>query len=89
MEEGAPLYMTCAFGCGFTAVIFGSPMDIVTTRHMNSPGVFKSPWHCLTSIIKEEGMFAMYKGFIPNVARLGGFNMCLWLTVETLKKNYL
>lgn len=82
MNDGTPCHMTCAFGAGFTAVVFGSPLDIVTTRHMNSPGKFKTPIECLLSIVVNEGLPALYKGFIPNVARLGAFNMILWATLE-------
>jgi len=47
MRDASPCHLTCAFGAGFTAVVFGSPLDICTTRHMNSPGKFKSPIDCL------------------------------------------
>ena len=81
--------MTCAFGAGFNAVVCGSPLDIVTTRHMNSPGKFKTPIDCFMSIVVNEGFPALYKGFIPNVARLGGFNMVLWVTLESIRSKYL
>jgi solute carrier family 25 (mitochondrial uncoupling protein), member 8/9 len=82
MRDATPCYLTCAFGAGFTAVIVGSPLDIVTTRQMNSPGMYKNPYDCLSQIIKKEGILALYKGFLPNVARLGCFNMILWATLE-------
>ena len=37
-------------------------------------------------IFKQEGPLAFYKGFIPNIARVGGFNMTLFLTIETIKR---
>ena len=82
MNDGTPCHLTCAFGAGFTAVIFGSPMDFCTTRHMNNPGKFKGPVDVLVSTFKNEGPTAFYKGFMPNVARLGGYNMILWVTLE-------
>ena len=82
MLDDTPCHLTCAFGAGFTAVIFGSPMDFCTTRHMNNPGKFKGPVDVLVSTFKNEGPTAFYKGFIPNVARLGGYNMILWVTLE-------
>lgn len=86
MRDGTPCTLTCAFGAGFTACIFGSPLDVLTTRHMNSPGKYKGPIDAASHIIREEGFTVLYRGFAPNVARLGGFNMCLWMTIEQLKK---
>jgi len=88
LKDGTPCYLLCAFMAGCTAVVFGSPLDICTTRHMNSPGKYKSPIDCLSQIIKKEGPTALYKGFVPNVARLGVFNMVLWLIIESIKKKY-
>jgi solute carrier family 25 uncoupling protein 8/9 len=52
MTDDVPCHLTSAFGAGFTAVIFGSPLDVLTTRHMNMPGVFKGPMDCMLSIYK-------------------------------------
>jgi|TARA_B110000285_G_C15017241_1_gene559680 hypothetical protein len=89
MEDGTAVVLTSAFGAGFTACVFGSPLDVVTTRHMNSPGKYKSPVDVLQKIIKKEGIKVLYKGFVPNVCRLGFFNMILWLTLENLKKKFM
>lgn len=89
MEDATPCHLTCAFGAGFTAVIICSPLDICTTRHMNSPGVFKNPVDCLSHIVRNEGVTALYKGFVPMVARFGFYNMILWVTLEQIKKRYL
>ena len=82
MEEGTPCYLACAFGAGMTAAVFGSPFDVITTRHMNSPGVYKSPVDCAIQMVRSDGLGVLYKGFVPNVCRLGSFNICLWLTFE-------
>jgi solute carrier family 25 uncoupling protein 8/9 len=87
MEEGTPCYLTCAFGAGFNAVIFGSPLDICTTRQMNNPRMYKGPIDVMLKLLKNEGPTVFYKGFIPNVARLGGYNMVLWTTIENIKKH--
>mmetsp|Transcript_12003 Transcript_12003/g.20261 ORF Transcript_12003/g.20261 Transcript_12003/m.20261 type:complete len:92 (+) Transcript_12003:564-839(+) len=89
MNDGVPCYMTSAFGAGCTAVLFGSPMDVLTTRHMNSPGVFKGPVDAFTFILKNEGVTAFYKGFTPNIMRLGGYNVILWLTLENIRKRFI
>lgn len=43
MADAPPAHLLCAFGAGFTAVIFGSPLDFCTTRHMNNPHLYKNP----------------------------------------------
>lgn len=86
MKDGLHLYLVCALAAGVNAVIFGSPLDCLTTRHMSSPGVYKSPLDCIVKTVKNEGIIALYKGFIPNIARMSGFNMVLWITIENIKK---
>ena len=86
MEDGTKCHLTCAFGAGLNAVIIGSPLDFCTTRHMNNPGKYKGPVDVMVQTFKSEGASAYYKGFIPNIARLGGFNMVLWTTLEFVKK---
>jgi len=82
MDDAIPCHLTSAFGAGVTACLFGSPLDVLTTRHMTSPGKYSGPADVIMSTIKAEGLGALYKGFIPNVTRLAGFNMVLWLTLE-------
>jgi len=89
MQEGTKCTLTCAFGAGFNAVIFGSPLDFCTTRHMNHPGKYKGPLDVMATTFKTEGLGAFYKGFVPNVARLGGYNMVLWVTLENIKKHLM
>ena len=81
--------MLCASGAGFTACVVGSPLDVLKTRVMNAKaGVYSGPLDCFYQTLKNEGPGAFYKGFVPNVARLGGYNMVLWTTLELIKKHY-
>ena len=83
MKDGIPCHLLCASMAGFTAVIFGSPVDVLKTRVMNAPqGVYSSPLDCFLKTFKNEGIRAFYKGFIPNVARLAGWNSVMFLTLE-------
>jgi len=88
MRDATPCYLTCAFAAGFTAVIFGSPLDFCTTRHMNNPDKYNNPIDVMVKTFRQEGPTAFYKGFVPNVARLGTFNMILWFTLENIRKSY-
>ena len=86
LKDGTPCHLLCAAGAGLNATIFGSPVDVLTTRHMNSPGRYKGPIDVIATTLRQEGFFALYKGFIPNVFRLSLYNIVFWLTIEKIKK---
>ena len=89
MEDRMPCHLTCAAGAGFTAVVFGSPFDFCTTRHMNYPGKYKGPADVMLTTLRNEGPTAFYKGFTANVARMSSFNCVLWVTLEQIRSRYL
>ena len=39
-------------------------------------------------MIRNEGFFSLYKGFTNNFARIGSFNIVLWLTYEQLRHTF-
>jgi len=87
LKDGVPCHLLCASLAGFTACVVGSPVDVVKTRVMNAtPGTYKNPFDCFVKLARNEGFFAFYKGFIPNVGRLAGWNMIMFLTLEQVKK---
>ena len=36
-------------------------------------------------LLRTEGVGAFYKGFVPNFARIGSFNVVMWMTFEQLR----
>lgn len=87
LKDGIPCHLTCASMAGLTACIVGSPVDVLKTRIMNAtPGQYSGPMDCVYQTIKGEGFGAFYKGFGPNVGRLAGWNCCMFLTLEQVKK---
>ncbi|KAF2460865.1 mitochondrial carrier domain-containing protein [Lineolata rhizophorae] len=62
---------------GTVGTVLNTPMDVVKSRIQNSPKVPGRPpkynwaWPALTTVMKEEGFAALYKGFVPKVLRLG------------------
>jgi len=62
---------------GTVGTILNTPMDVVKSRIQNSPKVAGSvpkynwAWPALGTVMKEEGLAALYKGFLPKVLRLG------------------
>ena len=86
MSDGVPCQLIAASLSGFTACIFGSPVDVMKTRIMNAPkGMYSSPIDCVVQTMKNEGPTAFYKGFGPNVGRLCAFNTLIFLIFEQVK----
>lgn len=44
--------------------------------------LYKGVLDCFGKTFRNEGMLAFYNGFIPNFARLGSWNVVMFLTVE-------
>jgi solute carrier family 25 (mitochondrial uncoupling protein), member 8/9 len=87
LNDGIPCHITCAAFAGLTATIVGSPVDVLKTRIMNAtPGQYSSPVDAFTKTLKNEGAGAFYKGFVPNAARISGWNVAMFLILEQVKK---
>jgi len=92
MEDGVPAHLVCGTAAGFCATVFGSPADVLKTRIMNQvigpdgSKQYKNAFDCIGKVLKTEGFGAFYKGFWPNFARIGTWNICMFLTFEQLKK---
>ena len=87
MSDNMPCHFVSAFGAGFCTTVIASPVDVVKTRFMNSgSGVYKGAMHCATSMFREGGVQAFYKGFMPSFMRLGSWNIVMFVTYEQLKR---
>ena len=92
MNDGVPLHLTSGFLAGFCAVCCGSPVDVMKTRIMNakkgSGEAYRNVFECFYKILTIEGPLAFYKGFAPNVLRIGTWNMFMFFAYEYFKKLY-
>lgn len=79
------LHLICGFMAGFVATIVSSPFDVVKTRLMSSPDAYKGVVNCFSRTLKEEGPLAFYKGFIPNVTRIGSWACICFVSMEQIK----
>nr|XP_022319822.1 mitochondrial uncoupling protein 4-like [Crassostrea virginica] len=82
-----------ASGCsGLVAATFGTPADVVKTRIMNQPtkngkGVlYSGSLDCLIKTATQEGVMALYKGFIPIWLRMAPWSLTFWLSFEKIRK---
>ncbi|XP_011830033.1 PREDICTED: kidney mitochondrial carrier protein 1 [Mandrillus leucophaeus] len=82
-----------SFTCGLAGALASNPVDVVRTRMMNQRVLrdgrccgYTGTLDCLLQTWKNEGFFALYKGFWPNWLRLGPWNIIFFVTYEQLKK---
>ncbi|NWJ07690.1 KMCP1 protein, partial [Crypturellus undulatus] len=92
MGDTVYTHFLSSFTCGLAGAIASNPIDVVRTRMMNQSrqngthSNYKGTLDCLLQTWKNEGFFALYKGFWPNWLRLGPWNIIFFLTYEQLKK---
>ncbi|EXC01504.1 Mitochondrial uncoupling protein 2 [Morus notabilis] len=77
-------HLLAGLGAGLFAVCIGSPVDVVKSRMMGD-STYKNTLECFIKTLKTEGFFAFYKGFLPNVGRLGSWNVIMFLTLEQVR----
>ncbi|KAK4123987.1 mitochondrial carrier [Parathielavia appendiculata] len=71
MEEGAPLHLASSTASGFVVCVVMHPPDTIMSRMYNQNGnLYAGVFDCLAKTIKTEGFFAIYKGFLPHLARI-------------------
>eukprot|EP01117_Protostelium_nocturnum_P011151 TRINITY_DN4049_c0_g4_i1.p1 TRINITY_DN4049_c0_g4~~TRINITY_DN4049_c0_g4_i1.p1 ORF type:complete len:305 (+),score=81.31 TRINITY_DN4049_c0_g4_i1:205-1119(+) len=89
-EDKFATHLVASLMAGFMGTLFSNPIDVMKTRIMNQRIVNGIPTYlgmtdCLRKTIKQEGIFALYKGFIPNYARLGPWCVVFFVSFEQLK----
>ena len=87
VDDNVFCHILSGLGAGLCACIVGSPVDVVKSRVMgDSVGMYSGTVDCFVKTLKNDGIMAFYKGFIPNFTRLGSWNVAMFLTLEQVKK---
>lgn len=92
--DGIGVHLASGLTAGLTATVLGSPWDVIGTRLMapgkasakDAPKQVTSLFPFIAHMLRTEGIGSFYKGFVPNFARIGSFNIVLWLSYEQIKK---
>eukprot|EP00112_Aurelia_sp_Birch-Aquarium-sp1_P016134 Seg3632.1 transcript_id=Seg3632.1/GoldUCD/mRNA.D3Y31 product="Mitochondrial uncoupling protein 4" protein_id=Seg3632.1/GoldUCD/D3Y31 len=82
-------YVTHALGSvcsGLVAASLGTPADVIKTRIMNNPDLYKGTIDCFNKSVKHEGFFSLYKGFIPTWSRMAPWSLTFWLVYEQIRR---
>jgi len=88
-KDDVVTHLFSGLGAGFFAVCVGSPVDVVKSRMMGDSSAYKSTIDCFVKTLKNDGPLAFYKGFLPNFARLGSWNVIMFLTLEQVQKFFV
>ena len=85
-QDDVKCHIASGLGAGFVACCVGSPVDVVKSRVMgDTQGMYKGTLDCFMKTLSTDGPMAFYKGFGPNFARLGSWNVARFLTLEQIK----
>ena len=87
MPDNYILHIMCGFLAGFVASLFGNPIEVVRTRLMDDKkGEYKrSAFTAFSKILKNEGIFAFYKGWPLFLLRIGTFNTIVFFVLEKMR----
>lgn len=86
--EGLRLHIAAATIAGLAAAVATCPVDTAKTRMMaaTSAGTYRSMWHCITTTVRQEGPWAVYKGFIPTFTRIACHTVITFAVYERLRR---
>ncbi|XP_020625395.1 mitochondrial uncoupling protein 4-like [Orbicella faveolata] len=77
---------TISSGCaGLIAATISTPADVVKTRIMNNPKVYRGSIDCFLKAVREEGFFSLYKGWLPTWSRMAPWSLTFWLVYERIR----
>ncbi|XP_032519352.2 mitochondrial 2-oxoglutarate/malate carrier protein-like [Danaus plexippus] len=87
LGDGIVLHFMASLISGLVTTFASLPVDIVKTRVQNS-AKGTSQVSVLMSVIKNEGVFALWKGFIPTYAKIGPLTILIFIFLEQLNSLY-
>jgi hypothetical protein len=88
LADSTPTHALASFGAALSALLIGSPFDVLGTRLMQPEAVAegKGVLRFTADMLRTEGIGGFYKGGSINLARLWGFNLVLWLAFENVQR---
>ena len=92
-SDGVGLHFCASMISGLVTTTASMPVDILKTRIQNMKIIdgkpeFKGAFDALGSLVKSEGVFALWKGFLPYYSRLGPHTVLTFIFLEQMNKAY-
>jgi len=93
-REGIFLHFCSSMISGLVTTAVSMPVDIAKTRIQNMKTVdgkreYKNGLDVLVKVVRNEGVFALWKGFTPYYARLGPHTVLTFIFMEQLNQLYI
>lgn len=85
---GIVLHFWASMFAGLVTTITSMPVDIIKTK-IQTAASGQSQLSVVTNLVKNEGVFAFWKGFLPYYARLGPHTVLTFIFLEQLNSAYL
>ena len=86
LSDSPLIHFSSSICSGFAAATCCTPADVIKSRLMKTNSEYKGIIDCFTKTIKNEGLLALYKGFIPVWLRLAPWQIIFWTSYEQLRK---
>jgi len=83
--DGVALHLGSGLLAGLVATLLGSPADVIGTRVIAQEGRGGGLASVAAEMVRREGFLSLYQGFWPNFARIGSFNIVMWMGYEHLR----
>lgn len=93
-SEGIGLHFTASMFSGFITTVASMPIDMAKTRIQNQQKgpdgkfAYKGSIDVMVKVAKNEGVFALWKGFTPYFCRLGPHTVITFILLEQLNVAY-
>ncbi|XP_001357756.2 mitochondrial 2-oxoglutarate/malate carrier protein [Drosophila pseudoobscura] len=93
MNEGIKLHFCASMLSGLLTTMTSMPLDIAKTRIQNMKKVEGKPEYrgttdVLLRVARQEGIFALWKGFTPYYCRLGPHTVLTFILLEQMNQGY-
>ncbi|XP_049876410.1 mitochondrial 2-oxoglutarate/malate carrier protein-like [Pectinophora gossypiella] len=88
IADGVFLHFCASMVSGLITTIASMPVDIIKTK-IQSAAKGQNQIEVVTSLIRNEGVLALWKGFLPYYARLGPHTVLTFIFLEQLNSAYL
>ncbi|OWR53948.1 mitochondrial 2-oxoglutarate/malate carrier protein-like [Danaus plexippus] len=87
VPEGILLHFCASMVSGLVTTIASMPVDIIKTRIQNA-AKGESQLAVVSNLLRNEGVFSLWKGFLPYYARLGPHTVLTFIFLEQLNAAY-
>lgn len=92
--EGIKLHFVASMMSGFITTVASMPVDIAKTRLQNmkvsadGKSEYRGTVDVLSRVVRQEGLFALWKGFTPYFCRLGPHTVLTFIFLEQFNQAY-